>query len=199
MFYSFLRVVGTLVLIVWRRWKVIGTENIPETGGVVVVSNHASNLDPVILGCALTRQVHFMAKVELFKFRLMAVFLRCMGSFPVNREKSDRNAIRTALELLQAGKIIGIFPEGTRNKSGELIKPHIGAAMLAIKADVPILPVAISGNEGLFNKIIVNIGEPVYLPELWRSRPGKEELEDLIGQVMGNIADLKANQSNSGN
>ncbi|MDO7786486.1 lysophospholipid acyltransferase family protein [Desulforamulus aquiferis] len=199
MFYSFLRVVIRFALLIWRRPRVIGEENIPATGGLVVVANHVSNLDPIVMGCAINRQVHFMAKVELFKNVLLAAFLRTVGTFPVNREKSDRNAIRMALELLQAGRVVGIFPEGTRSKTGELLKPHIGAAMLAVKADVPILPMAIIGTEGLFKKIIVVIGEPVYFPELWHSRPGREELEELSMQVMGSIETaIKSDQTKSG-
>ncbi|MCL5779868.1 1-acyl-sn-glycerol-3-phosphate acyltransferase [Desulforamulus profundi] len=190
MFYTVLRVIIRGILLVWRRWEVIGLEHLPAKGGLVVVSNHVSNLDPVVVGCALTRRIHFMAKVELFKIPVLATIITLLGAFPVNREKSDRHAIRKALELLQTGNVVGVFPEGTRSKTGELQKPHIGAAMLAVKANVPILPMALKGTRGSLDKITVVIGEPVYLPELWRGRPGKEELEALSEQVMGKISGL---------
>ncbi|SHF03624.1 lysophospholipid acyltransferase family protein [Desulforamulus putei] len=190
MLYTVLRVIIRGMLLVWRRWQVIGLEHLPASGGVVVVANHVSNLDPVVLGCALTRRIHFMAKAQLFKVPVLATIITMLGAFPVNREKSDRHAIRKALELLQSGNMVGVFPEGTRSKTGELQKPHIGAAMLAVKADVPILPVALKGTRGMFDKITVIIGEPVYMPELWRGRPGKEELEALSQQVMDQIANL---------
>ncbi|MCL5289914.1 MAG: lysophospholipid acyltransferase family protein [Bacillota bacterium] len=190
MFYTVLRVIIRGILLIWRRWQIIGLEHLPAKGGVVVVSNHISNLDPVVVGCALTRPVHFMAKVELFKIPVLSFIIKILGAFPVNREKSDRNAIRKALEILQRGSMVGVFPEGTRSKTGQLQKAHIGAAMLAVKADVPILPVALKGTKGWFKKITVVIGEPVYLPELWRGRPGKEELEALSQQVMGKISNM---------
>ncbi|AEG61164.1 lysophospholipid acyltransferase family protein [Desulforamulus ruminis] len=190
MIYSFLWRVIRLILLIWRRWQVIGVEHLPQRGGVVVVSNHVSNLDPVVVGCALTRPIHFMAKIELFKISIIGWFLRQLKSFPIHRDKSDRQAIRTALELLQSGEVLGIFPEGTRSKSGELQKPHIGAALLAVKADVPILPIALKGTKGFFTKIVVLVGEPIYLPEVWHNRPGKEELEKLSEQAMGQVAAL---------
>lgn len=190
LFYSFLRVIIRAILLVWRRWTVVGVNNLPASGGLVVVCNHISNLDPVVLGCALTRPVHFMAKAELFKVPVLSSIIKLLGAFPVNRGKSDRNAIRKALEYLQSGEIIGIFPEGTRSKTGELQKAQIGAAMLAVKADVPMLPVAVKGTRGMFSKITVIIGEPVYMPELWHNRPGKEELENISDQVMKSIANL---------
>ncbi|SHK48015.1 lysophospholipid acyltransferase family protein [Desulforamulus aeronauticus] len=190
MFYTVIRAIIRCLLPIWRRWEVIGIDRLPNTGGVVVVSNHTSNLDPVVVGCALTRRIHFMAKQELFQNPILAYIIRLLGAFPVNREKSDRNAIRKALELLQEGQMIGIFPEGTRSKSGELQKPQIGAAMLATKANAPILPMALKGTRGLFGKVTVLVGEPIYLPELWSSRPGKEELEVLSKRVMEEIAEL---------
>lgn len=190
MFYTVLRVIIRGILLIWRRWQVRGLENLPQQGGVVVVCNHVSNLDPLVVGCALTRKVHFMAKSELFEIPLLRIIVRLLGAFPVNREKSDRNAIRRALEYLQSGEMIGIFPEGTRSKTGELQKAHIGAAMLAVKGNVPILPMAIKGTKGFFTKIKVEFGHPVYLPEIWEGRPSKENLENLSEQVMQEIAIL---------
>lgn len=190
MFYWTLRFIIRNILLLWRRWEVVGLENLPVNGGVLVVSNHISNLDPVVVGCAITRKIHFMAKVELFKVPLLKTIITLLGAFPVNREKSDRNAIRRTLEILRSGQVVGIFPEGTRSKTGELQKAHVGAAMLAVKGDVPILPIALIGTRGFFNKIIVRIGKPVYLPELWASRPSKEELEALSDTVMKKIEGL---------
>lgn len=190
MFYTVLRVIIRGILLIWRRWRVIGVENLPKDGGVVVVCNHTSNLDPIVVGCALSRKIHFMAKSELFRVPVLNIIVNLLGAFPVNREKSDRNAIRKALDFLQSGQMIGIFPEGTRSKTGELQKPHIGAAMLAVKGNVPIVPMALKGTRGLFTKITVEVGEPIYLPEIWHNRPSKEELENLSEQVMQKIAGL---------
>ncbi|MEG6521077.1 lysophospholipid acyltransferase family protein [Desulfotomaculum sp. 1211_IL3151] len=190
MFYWTLRFIIRNILLLWRRWEIVGLENLPVNGGLLIVSNHASNLDPLVVGCAITRKVHFMAKVELFKVPLLKTIITLLGAFPINREKSDRNAIRKALEILRSGQVVGIFPEGTRSKTGALQKAHIGAAMLAVKGDVPILPIALIGTRGFFNKITVKIGKPVYLPEIWAGRPGKAELEALSDTVMGKIEQL---------
>ncbi|GAB6182195.1 lysophospholipid acyltransferase family protein [Desulfotomaculum defluvii] len=195
MFYILLRFIIRHILLFWRRWKIVGLENLPVDGGVLVVSNHVSNLDPVVVGCALTRRIHFMAKIELFRIPILNTIITLLGAFPIDREKSDRNAIRKALEHLKNGNVVGIFPEGTRSKTGELQKAHVGAAMLAVKGDVPILPVALIGTRGFFNKVIVKIGKPVYMPELWQSRPNKEKLELLSSKVMKEIEQL-INHSN---
>ncbi|ABO49687.1 1-acyl-sn-glycerol-3-phosphate acyltransferase [Desulforamulus reducens MI-1] len=194
MLYTTLRFIIRYILLIWRRWKIVGRDNLPVSGGVLVVSNHVSNLDPLVVGCALTRRIHFMAKVELFKIPILASLIRMLGAFPVNRERSDRKAIRMALEYLQNGEVVGIFPEGTRSKTGELQKAQIGAAMLAVKSNTPILPVALIGTRGIFNKVVVKIGEPLYIPELWRSRASKEQLEALSEQVMKEIERLINNQ-----
>ncbi|WP_211230145.1 lysophospholipid acyltransferase family protein [Desulfovirgula thermocuniculi] len=162
LFYRFARLVCRLVLLLLRRWKVEGAENLPPTGGVLVVSNHASYWDPVVVGCALGRQVHFMAKADLFKIPLLGAVIRALGAFPVQRGSGDRQAIRRALELLEEGKVVGIFPEGTRSKTGTLLDPHRGAAMLALRAKVPVLPMALLNTPGVFGRVRVRVGKPLY-------------------------------------
>lgn len=188
MFYRFARLLCRIVLAVLRRWEVLGKENLPASGGMVLVANHVSYWDPVVVGCTFDRQVHFMAKSELFEFPVLGPAIRALGAFPVRREKSDRNAIRTAVKLLEEGKIVGVFPEGTRSHTGELLKPHLGAAMLAYKAGVPMLPVAVSGTRGVFRKVKVRVGRPLFNRENARvTRDGLEKASDL---VMAQIAEL---------
>ncbi len=188
MFYRFARVICRFILAVLRRWRVYGAENLPAAGGMVVVSNHTSYWDPVVVGCALKRQVYFMAKAELFAIPLLGPVIRALGAFPVKRQSTDRQAVKTALNLLARGELVGIFPEGTRSHSGELLKPHVGAAVLACKAGVPLLPVALKGTRGIFGRVEVFVGEPIKLS--FASKPAKQDLEEASDAVMKKIAGL---------
>lgn len=191
MFYSFARFICRVILVCLRRWEVRGLSNIPAQGGLVLVANHVSYWDPVVVGCALNRRISFMAKAELFTIPLLGQFIRAVGTFPVRRNQSDRTAIRTAIKLLTEGHIVGIFPEGTRSHTGELLKPHQGAAMLALKAGVPFLPVALKGTRGVFGKVIINIGKPFLYPA--GAKVSRSDLENASSQVMARIAQLLEN------
>lgn len=167
MFYRFAWTVCRTFLLVIRRMEVRGVENVPLQGGLVVACNHKSYWDPVIVGCVLprARKVHFMAKAELFKFYPLGIIITSLGTFPVQRGGADRSAIRKSLDYLTAGEVVGIFPEGTRNKSEGMLNPHLGAAMLATRARVPVLPVAIMGSRGVWGKVRVVIGQPIALEQ----------------------------------
>ncbi len=188
MILSILKFLVRIILVLVRRWEIQGTENIPASGGVVVVANHISYWDPVVIICAFKRRVYFMAKAELFKIPVVGYVVSISGAFPVHRDKTDRNAIRTALNLLKEGQVVGIFPEGTRSHSGEMLKPHLGAAMLALKSCAPILPVAVSGTRGFWGKIRVRVGKPIPVGTL--KSGSRADLENLADLAMSHIAAL---------
>jgi len=190
MFYRFVRLTCRMLLFLMRRWEVHGKEHIPATGGLVVAANHASYWDPPVVGCLTERPVYFMAKSELFAIPLIGTAIKKLGAFPVYRNRMDRKAVRTALKYLAEGKVVGIFPEGTRSHTEELLQPHFGAAMLALKSNVPVLPVAISGSRGVLGKVRVFIGKPLYFSADGSSRPDKSRLEDVSRQIMSEIAGL---------
>lgn len=194
MFYRLARLICRLILLL-RRWEVVGAENLPQTGGVVVAANHTSYWDPVVIGCGLERKVHYMAKSELFAIPLLNPVIRALGAFPVRRDRSDRTAIRTAVQHLVEGRVIGLFPEGTRSHTGELLKPNPGAVLLAQKAGVPVLPVALTGTRGLLGKVTMRIGKPLMLFPAGSSRTGKAELEKASERVMAEIAGLLSGNS----
>ncbi|MBS2033461.1 1-acyl-sn-glycerol-3-phosphate acyltransferase [bacterium] len=130
--------------------QVQGLENVPRQGGFILVCNHLSWLDPPVLGCSLRhRQLHFMAKKELFERPYLGPLIRALGAFPVERGQADRKSLRLALELLGRGRIVCLFPEGTRGDGGPMGPWHVGLAMLAHHAQVPILPAAVSGTRTL--------------------------------------------------
>ncbi|MFM8524591.1 MAG: lysophospholipid acyltransferase family protein [Cyanobacteriota bacterium] len=135
-----------LVFPVYRllfRGRTSGNANVPLDGALVVVANHGSHLDPPLLGHALGRPVAFMAKAELFRVPILGPIIRACGAYPVARGASDREAIRTATDRLLEGWATGVFIDGTRQADGRVNAPQPGAALLAARAGVPLLPVAI--------------------------------------------------------
>nr|AUG32303.1 1-acyl-sn-glycerol-3-phosphate acyltransferase [Paulinella longichromatophora] len=150
-----------------------GNPNVPREGALIVVSNHGSDLDPLLLGHALGRPIAFMAKAELFCIPLIGSLISACAAYPVRRGSSDREAIRTARARLNEGWAIGIFPDGTRQINGRIDKPQLGAALLAFYTGAPLLPVAIINshramgrNQRLprFIPIQVCIGNPIAPP-----------------------------------
>ena len=155
------------------RYKVVGKENLPTTGGYVLCANHNSNFDPWPLGLALwpRRQLRFMAKSELFNPVLKAP-MNATGAFPVRRGEGDMDAMKTAMRLCKAGEIVAMFPEGTRPGKGIRKKfdarPHTGAARIALGAKVPLVPAALKGTDGLskFARLKVAYGKPIDIDDL---------------------------------
>ncbi|MCL6609921.1 MAG: 1-acyl-sn-glycerol-3-phosphate acyltransferase [Peptococcaceae bacterium] len=194
MFYRFAWTLCRAILLAVRRMEVRGLENVPPQGGLVLASNHRSYWDPVIVGCSLpkTRQVFFMAKAELFEIPLLGMIIDRLGAFPVRRGGADRSAIRKALDHLASGEIVGIFPEGTRNKSEGVLEPHLGAAMLATRAGVPVLPVAVIGSRGFFGKVRVVIGPPMAFGPDFASGRGKKVSRNDLSKISLIIMDRVA-------
>jgi 1-acyl-sn-glycerol-3-phosphate acyltransferase len=173
------------------RCKIIGENNIPTNGGAIIASNHVSLFDPPVVGTAITRPVHFMAKEELFAIPLLGWIFRKLKSFPVRRATADRTAIRHAINLLENGEILGLFPEGTRSLTGKLGKPETGLAMIALKSGVPIIPTAVIGTnkvckDGQFlPHFVVKFGNPI---TVIKGKADKETMEDLSNQIMKEIS-----------
>ena len=134
------------------RGQTNGISNVPSSGGVVVVSNHGSHLDPPILGHALGRPVAFMAKSELFRVPILSSIITACGAYPVKRGAGDREALRTASKKLIEGWATGVFLDGTRQENGRVNDPKAGAALLAARTGCPILPVAIINSYKAFPK-----------------------------------------------
>ncbi len=134
------------------RGQIKGISNVPKSGGVLVVSNHGSHLDPPILGHALGRPVAFMAKAELFRVPILSFIISACGAYPVKRGAGDREALRTASNRLIEGWATGVFLDGTRQENGRVNDPKAGAALLAARTGCPILPVAIINSHRAFPK-----------------------------------------------
>ncbi|NLW07895.1 MAG: 1-acyl-sn-glycerol-3-phosphate acyltransferase [Clostridia bacterium] len=171
MFYRVAKCICYLFLRFFCRWEVEGREHLPPSGPVIVFANHVSYLDPVVVGVALSRPVYFMAKEELFKIPVLKWIITGLHAFPVRRGQSDRSALKAAMQILNEGRVLGIFPEGKRSKDGRLNPFLGGAAFLAIKTGAPLLPVAIiNSNKVLQGKRLkVQIGPPLYFERDGRS------------------------------
>ena len=143
--YRCLHAVATWLFPRLMRLHCRGLEYIPVEGPFIIAANHFNALDPVMLAITVQRPIHFMAKTELIQTPILGGLLRRLGVFPVKRGHIDVAAVRQALRVLDEGKILGIFPEGTRSNTGELQEAFAGVAMFAARADVPIVPVALYG------------------------------------------------------
>jgi 1-acyl-sn-glycerol-3-phosphate acyltransferase len=162
------------MLHVYFQGRIYGTENVPHVGPLVLVSNHASDFDPVLVSSCVRRPVAYMAKQELFKVPILSTLIRLYGAFPVNRGAADRSAIRAALTSLEQGWATGVFLQGSRTPDGRITDPKLGAALIAQKAQVPLLPICMWGTEKIVSKgqylpkrtpITVRIGELIQPPK----------------------------------
>ncbi|GMK46243.1 1-acyl-sn-glycerol-3-phosphate acyltransferase [Paenibacillus glycanilyticus] len=186
MLYGIFKAVFNLLYGLLFRLEVRGLENIPKEGSVILCSNHISLLDPPAVGIRVPRKVHYMAKAELFKIPVFGPLIRAWGAFPVKRGVG-KDAIRSALNLLGEGKVMGIFPEGTRNSDGAAAKK--GAAMIAYRSGAAIIPVAVVGHYKLFRKMRVFYGKPVDISAIINeSSPDKLDL--ITDAIMSRIYEM---------
>ena len=170
--------------------KVEGLENLPKQNGYIVCGNHARAIDPILIGVNLPQKVHFMAKSELFKNKIMGLIVRGLGAFPIKRGEADLKSIKTSLRLLQNNQNIGIFPEGTRNFSGEL-KAEPGIAMLAVRSKRPVVPVAIKTNYKLFKRTNIIVGESIKMEEYFDTKLKNEDYMKISLEIMKKIRELQ--------
>lgn len=145
MLYGILKIIAILYFKIFYNFKVFGKENLPTSGGYIVSPNHTHWLDIPLVGVALPKRMYSFAKKELFERRIFALILKSLGGIPVNREKPEITSIRLSREILQKGYPLLLFPEGTRSRTGELLKGKRGAIYFSTIAKVPIVPVGIVG------------------------------------------------------
>lgn len=196
MFYSLLKIFFRLFFKIIFRTKVIGLENIPKDGGIILAANHLSNWDPPFLATFFDRKVNYMAKEELFKNKIFATAIRNLGVFPVKRGKADKDAIKHAIKLIKSGDCLGIFPEGTRSKTGEVGKAEPGVTLIAAMTKAPIIPAAIINTNKIFSsdkffpQLAVVYGKPMNFSG---SLKDKEALEIFSQSIMEEIKKLMQN------
>ncbi|SDH39916.1 lysophospholipid acyltransferase family protein [Alteribacillus bidgolensis] len=171
------------------RAEAIGQENIPKEGPVLLCSNHISNYDPPLVGSFMKRKIHFMAKEELFSQKILGSLLPSLGAFPVKRGAGDRQALRKGLSLLEEGKVLCLFPEGTRSKTGEVGKGLSGSGFFALRSEAAVVPVAVFGKYKPFQKVTVVYGKPLNFQQL---RNQKTSAADATEEIMDSIRKLMA-------
>lgn len=175
-----------------------GRERIPRTGGVVLASNHFGWIDPPALGAVCPRTIHYMAKVEAHRVPGLGQLIRSFGAFSVRRGESDREAVRYMREVVREGHVLGLFAEGTRQRSGVPGRVQAGAAMAAIQEDAPIVPTAIHGSQhwrpGNWHPVSIAFGEPLRFEGLPKSgkgyREASQELERRIHSLWQWLVEL---------
>jgi 1-acyl-sn-glycerol-3-phosphate acyltransferase len=190
------------------RLRVVGGGNVPRTGPLILASNHVSYLDPIFLGVSLPRKANYMAKEEIFTNPPISWFLGKLQAYPVSRNRVNSSSIRRALDLLKKGRVLLLFPEGTRGDGRTLQKAKPGIAIIGEKSGAPMVPVFLQGPEKVLprgsrrirlHKVTVHIGAPI-IPQP-SSRPWESKRQDhasLVDQVMARIEAMKRNVENDG-
>ncbi len=175
------------------RAKIIGKENIPKDGPVLVCGNHRSYLDPPLIESTSKRDIRFMAKEELRSNKFFAFLGVIFDGIYVKRDSKDVTAMKTTLKALKDSECVGIFPEGTRNglEKGEKVKD--GAAFFATRTGAKVVPVGVSGGEKIFNKVTVRYGKPIDYSEYKGKKLEKDELDKITQEIMDNIIKLTKN------
>lgn len=190
----FYRVARSLVWVLSRslfRLKADGTDRVPASGAYVIAPTHRSLLDAFFVGMITRRRVRFMAKRELWGVPVLGRLVEALGAFPVDRDAADRAALRTAMECVRAGEPLVIFPEGTRRRGSVVEDLHDGAAYVAARLGVPIVPVGIAGSEEIlpkgskvprFKKVRLVVGDPITAPER-QSSVKRSDVRELTGTI----------------
>lgn len=177
------------------RYKFVNKNSLPPKGAYLIASNHLSYSDPVLLGLGQKRRMFFMAKAELFKNKFFGGLIHALGAFPVERGAGDGKAIKTGEDLINEGNVMTIFIEGGRTKTGDLMRPRSGCALIAQQMQVPVVPACITviGNpKHLFAKRVIHFGSPISPSELGLSVDGgRHQLKDASNMLMGKIKKMR--------
>lgn len=193
LFYRIMRAIVSFFTHIFFRIKKYGVHNIPKEGAVIMCCNHTSISDIFFMAIFCPRQIYFMGKDELFKNKILSFFFTKLGAFSVNRRTGDKGAINKAEEVLKDGKILGIFPEGTRYTDGAPHKAKPGTAMLALSTKAPILPCAIyreTGKVKPFQKATFRYGAPIYYEEYAGEDQGKAAIRRVSELITEKITEL---------
>ncbi len=181
-------------------FTVVGRENVPRKGAFIMVANHTSYLDPILVGTSVYRGLYYMARSNLFKRPCFGAIMRGLHSFPVKRSKGDLGAIKTSLNILKSGKGLVIFPEGTRAKDKNLKQAKAGTGFLVSKANVPVIPAYVGGSFDALPRgiktlkrhpVCVYIGKPIEFDKSLLALKDKEAYQKISNEAMRRIAELK--------
>ncbi len=188
------------------RWKIFTPENVPQTGPVVLAANHASFIDPPLVGSALPRDINYLARESLFRFPIIGAILRSWNAVPVDRDGGGAKGLKMILDRLNKGGAIILFPEGTRTRDGKLQPARSGIGLTVIKSDAPVIPVRVFGTYEAYGRhlkfprprrIAVKYGKPMMFETLrveskTCSKPRLKEIyQEVADQIMDEIEKLQ--------
>lgn len=184
-FYNFATKVLLMFSKTFYKFEVIGKENIPNEGNIIIACNHKSNLDPIFIASAIqNREIAAIAKKELFKSKPLAFILNKLNVIPINRDKPDVSTIKSILRSIKDGYILGIFPEGTRVKEPGFGQAKGGLTVFAVKGKADVVPISIISNYKFFNRVTVYIDKPISFKEYYGKKLATEENERLAQNVL---------------
>lgn len=199
LFYGFSKIIIGPIFKLFYPLEIKGLENLPREGGIILAPNHSSYFDPIHFGLAIPRNIRWIAKKSFFDVWWRGWFFKATGCLSVNPEKPSIEVLKGALLILKQGKMLGIFPEGSRSRDGKLMNGELGVALLAIRSGVPILPAAIDGAFEAYppdakfprpRRIKLRFGQPLIFDAVKKGRIDKKTLEAVTEKVMKNIKKL---------
>jgi len=203
-FYGFFHYLSWTVYQMWFRGEVVGTENFPTDGPFLIASNHASHLDPPLVGSQVFRQMRFFARKSLWNSRVSSWWLDNVETIPVERDSGDIGAIKRVLQALREDRAVVLFPEGTRSENGELQKAKPGVGLMACKTGVPVVPCRVYGSFTAFGKgakvprfgspVTIVYGKPIPAADYDDPSAGKARYEVAAQRIMSHIAAIPAPQ-----
>jgi len=188
---KFLKSIFWFMSILVYRIKINGKENIPKEGAALICPNHVHGLDAVLVVIHNKRKINVLAKEELFENIALRFLGKVFGVYPIKQNSADLSAIKTSLKLLKNKELLLVFPEGTRNGMAQGKPIKNGPMTIAIKANVPIIPIGIKGNFKAFSKIIINIGKPIYYNEYKDKVNDKDVVTKLTEDLMKEVVRLR--------
>ena len=198
-FYTIMRAIVVGVVVAYTRTRIIGAHNIPASGPFLLAPIHRTNIDTPLAAAVTRRRMRFMGKDSIWKIRPIGWIVSALGAFPVTRGTADREALKRCIAVLEAGEPLVLFPEGTR-QTGPVVQPLFdGAAYVAVKAGVPIIPVGIGGSEGVMpkgskmiypKKCVVVVGEPIVVPRDEMGRVPRSAVKDVTSTLSEEIQRL---------
>lgn len=191
MFYILVKyLIGPFILLFWRP-RVINRQGLDIKGPAIFVSNHLSMVDPLLIAVLSRRNIHFMAKKEIFEKPLGRWFFKALLAFPVNRRSADLASLRNAMQVLKKGKVFGIFPEGKRSVTSELDELENGAAFLALRSGAPLVPIYIHPSSYRTQRPKLIVGEPIYAADVVSGLPHSEQVSALTRKIESVILSLR--------
>ena len=195
--YGVVRVITSFIALVFYRLRAYDWKNVPKDGPVILAPNHSSNMDHFFCGVYLRRQIRFMAKSQLFKNPILTYIYSHGGVFPIRRGHRDEEAFKTAYTILERGGLMLMYAEGGRSRSAGLGDPKPGIGRIALESGAPVVPVAISGSEGVrdfkklrFPKIRVKYGEPISFPV--EKDPSRERQQEVSEEIFSHVRTMHA-------